>query len=117
MYSKVLYHGTSNKARLLKEGFREDMMLSGRGVMAFGIGFYACPTFAQAHRYGDVVKVQVTLQDPYDGDFKRFRNYVMFGNTVEITRILRSEGHDGIILKGIKDEVCVFDAENIKVIG
>jgi len=118
MYSLTLYHGTSNKERLIREGFRDDMMLSGRGVMAQGRGFYACPTYAQAHRYGDVVKVQVTLQNPFMGNYlKRFRYLRMFGRTDEITEILKSEGYDGVLLNGIYDEVVVFDAKNIKVIG
>jgi hypothetical protein len=94
------------------------MMLSGRGVMAQGKGFYACPTIAQAHRYGEVVKVRVTLENPFMGDyFKRFRNQRLFGRTDEITEILKSEGYDGVIIKGMHDEVLVFDAKNIKVIA
>jgi len=93
-------------------------MLSGRGVMAQGRGFYACPTVAQARRYGEVVKVRVTLENPYEGDFfKRFRAQRLFGRVDEITEILRAEGYDGVIIKGMHDEVLVFDAKNIKVIA
>lgn len=116
MYSKVLYHGTRNKERLLKEGFREDMQLSGIGVMAFGRGFYVTEKQGHAKKFGSVVKVRVTMQNPYvNHDFKRrFKNYIKARKFDYITSILRSEGYDGIIIDG--DRICVFDAENIKVI-
>ena len=118
MYSAILYHGTKNREQLIREGFKERHFLSGRGVMAQGQGFYACPTIAQARRYGEVVKVQVTLMNPYKGEFfKRFRFQRLFGRIHEITEILRSEGYDGAILKGMHDEVLVFDAKNIKVLA
>ena len=113
MYNELLYHGTHNKERLLKEGFKNDMFLSGMGRMKFARGFYATSDLIQAQKYGDVVRVQVALNNPFMDYVARFHRWKRHEN--EITDMLISEGYDGIIIKKYK-EVCVFDAKNIKVI-
>jgi hypothetical protein len=113
MYSEILYHGTHNKEGLLREGFKNDMFLSGMGRMKFARGFYATSDLVQAQKYGEVVSVQVTLKNPFMGYIARFRHWKRREN--EITDTLVSEGYDGIVINQRK-EVCVFDAKNIKVV-
>ena len=109
--NEILYHGTHDKEGLLKCGFNSDMLLSGMGRMKYAKGFYATSRIDQAKKYGEVVRVQVTLQNPYMDYFRRFKHWKQRRD--EITEILISEGYDGII---IRDEVCVFDVKNIKAV-
>lgn len=113
MYSEILYHGTHNKEQLLKEGFDNKMFLSGIGRMKFARGFYATSRIDQAKKYGDVVKVQVTLKNPCTDYLRRFRYWKRAEN--RITDTLKAEGYDGIVIKE-RSEVCVFDAKNIRPI-
>jgi hypothetical protein len=108
--NEILYHGTHNKERLLKEGFNNDMFLSGIGRMKFARGFYATSRLDQAQKYGEVIRVRVTLKNPCTDYMGRFKHWKQ--RREEITNTLKAEGYDGII---IRDEVCVFDAKNIKV--
>ncbi len=114
MYSKILYHGTHNKKKLLREGFDNAMFLTGTRKMKHGIGFYATEIREGVERFGDVVKVHVTLENPYIvrglKDLRKFNN-----NPRMITDYCKSCGHDGIIIHD-GFEVVVFDAKNIKVV-
>ena len=109
--NEILYHGTRFKNRLLREGFSEKMMWKGMGRMKYGVGFYATSNMKYAEMFGDVVKVQVTLEKPCMNYLQRFPGYRR--RKEETTKILKSEGYDGVI---VREEVCVFDAKNIKVI-
>lgn len=120
MYSRILYHGTANKEKLLREGFRNKMLLSGRGAMAYGRGFYFTPRLSKARKFGQVVKCLVELDNPYPGDlfFKRFNQLINKGRIDEIADILIGEGFDGILIQGqTKNEVCVFDSDNIIILA
>lgn len=111
MYNEILYHGTIHKDRLLRDGFSEDMLWKGFGRMKYGVGFYATSNIKYAGIFGDVVKVHVTLENPCMNYLERFPGWKR--RHQELTKILKSEGYDGVI---VKKEVCVFDAKNIKVI-
>ncbi len=89
------------------------MFLSGMGRMKFARGFYATSRLDQAEKYGDVVKVHVTLHNPFMDYLKIFKRWKRRSN--EATDKLIAEGYDGIIIEK-RSEVCVFDAKNIKVI-
>lgn len=100
----------------MTEGFREEMLKSGLGVNAYGKGFYLTERYSHARKFGTVIAVWVTMQNPYtDKDFKRrFKHFILTGQSDTITEILRGEGYDGIVIDA--DKICVFDAENIEVI-
>jgi len=119
-YSRILFHGTKNREGLVREGFDNAMLLSGRGAMAYGRGFYLTPNKTYARRFGEVVLVRVVLHNPYPGKefFARFGREIIKGQSDKITNTLITEGHDGILVQNdIKDMVCVFDAKSLMVVG
>jgi hypothetical protein len=89
------------------------MFLSGMGRMKFARGFYATSRLDQAQKYGDVVRVRVTLQNPFMDYLKMFKRWKR--RSGEATNKLIAEGYDGIVIEK-HSEVCVFDAKNIKVV-
>jgi hypothetical protein len=109
MYSEILYHGTRHKDKLLREGFNNNMFWKGMGRMKYGVGFYATSNIKYAGIFGEVIKVLVTLEKPCMNYPQRFPGKRKHERD---TNILKSEGYDGVI---VKEEVCVFDAKNIKV--
>jgi len=111
--NEILYHGTHNKERLLKEGFNNDMFLSGMGRMKFARGFYATSRLDQAQKYGEVVKVRIDIKNPFMDYLRRFKHWKQRRD--EITDTLISEGYHGIVIERWS-EVCVFDAKNIKIV-
>lgn len=119
MYNEILYHGTKNRERLIKEGFSKEMFFSGNGRMKWGLGFYASKYEDYAAKFGVPMRVSVSLKNPYlcnsINDYKKLRQKFRRKDNNTLVDYIKSLGYDGIVYKKSM-EVCVFDAENIKIL-
>ena len=131
--NQVLFHGT--KSKFSKFDLRFFNAGSGDGGW-LGHGIYLTNDYEYAESYGDVLECKVSCNKPYiitDDSYQKrpeaLANDLGVSNSREITNVLKSRGHDSVLLtyddvEGWGDvrgdkfiEVCVFNPGDITIIG